>query len=308
MFGRRRDRDRPGAPYKRDGGDKTALSQGPVGGEPGGTMYNWVKTVVGALLAVNFSVPLYTVASNRHLWDEPMAMLAGNMSLACALDGLIIMLIGIYDLVQLNITALCRSFQYIGFGFGIAFKAGQVCMALDQFVAVFYPLRHFPIMMRFRPWMFAATWLMWGVQIVLGLFVNILDLETFADNVLDRINSTLLFPECRWESSLADVYTIVFELQLITFSMATACLLIYTAVADTGSRSSSSRRSGARATSSPARRTKSSSTQLSSCPCYVSPPFILPFSGNVSRPSAQEVNGCSCVTLLTKDRCDWSFF
>ena len=44
-------------------------------------LYVWMKTVVGALLAANFSIPLVTVLANRDLWDEPMAVLAGNMSL-----------------------------------------------------------------------------------------------------------------------------------------------------------------------------------------------------------------------------------
>ena len=192
--------------------------------------YIWVKTIVGALLAVNFAVPLYTVVSNRHLWDEPMAVLAGNMSLACAMDGLAIMLIGIYDLIKLDINGLCRSLQYLGFGFGIAFKAGQLCMAVDQYVAVFHALRHFPIMERARPWLFGATWLTWIMQIIFGIFANIFDLETFADSTIDSTNATLVFPECRWESALANVYTMVFEVQLVSFSLATAGLLIYTGV------------------------------------------------------------------------------
>ena len=192
--------------------------------------YTWVKTIVGGLLVANFAMPLYTVVSNHHLWDEPMAMLAGNMSLSGVMNGLAIMFIGIYDLAGLDFNGLCRSLQYVGFGFGIAFKAGQLCMAVDQYVAVFHPLRHFTIMEQARPWLFAATWLTAGVQVLFGIFAHIFDLETFAASTVDSTNATLVFPECRWESALANAYTFLFELQLISFSLATAGLLIYTGV------------------------------------------------------------------------------
>ena len=175
-------------------------------------VYLWVKTVVGAVLAANFAVPLYTVVSNRYLWTEPMAVLAGNMSLVNTLSGLIVMLIGLYDLFQLKIDNLCRSLQYVRFGFGIGIKAAHVCMAVDQFIAVVYPLQHFPLMKRARRWLFAATWLTGAVHVLFGATVNLLGLETFAESLpLDGGNVTLLFPECRWESSLANVYWIVYE-------------------------------------------------------------------------------------------------
>ena len=187
--------------------------------------YNWVKTMVGAVLIINFAVPLYAVVSNRHLWDEPMAVLAGNMAFAMALDGLTIMPVGIYDLIELDSVGLCRSLQYLGFGFGITFKAGHLCMAVDQYVAVSHPLRHCTIMARALPWLGA------GVQFIFGIFAYIFDLETFAASTVDSTNATLVFPECRWESALADVYTILFEFELLSLSLATAGLLTYTGVA-----------------------------------------------------------------------------
>ena len=189
-------------------------------------MYVWLKTAVGALMVANFSVPLYTVLANRHLWDEPMVVLAGNMSLSCFLSGLAVILIGVYDLLGLKVSTLCKVLQYLGFGFGIAFKVGQICMAVDQFVAIVHPLRHFFIMIRARPWLLTGIWFVCGVQVLFGLVVNIFDLDTFADSVLDA-NGTM-FPECRWESSLADVFVIAYEIQVTVFSLSTASLLIYT--------------------------------------------------------------------------------
>ena len=190
--------------------------------------YNWVKTIVGAVLIINFAVPLYAVVSNRHLWDEPMAVPAGNMAFAMALDGLTIMLVGIYDLIELDSVGLCRSLQYLGFGFGITFKAGHLSMAVDQYVAVFHPLRHYTIMARALPWLLSTAWLGAGAQFIFGIFAHTFDLETFAASTVDSTNATLVFPECRWENALADVYTILFEFELLSFSLATAGLLTYT--------------------------------------------------------------------------------
>ena len=192
-------------------------------------LYPWVKTVVGALLAANFSFPLITVLRNRHLWEEPMAMLAGNMSLTCTLFGICIMMIGLYDVAHYQSIALCRSLQYSGMGVGIAFKAAQVCAAVDQFVAVTHPLRHYHIMIRALPWLFAGTWLTLAVQVAFGLIAHFLDLQTFTEHIGGQgQNST--YTGCRWETALANVYAIVAELELMAFSFVTASLFVYTGV------------------------------------------------------------------------------
>ena len=190
-------------------------------------VYLWVKTVVGVLLTVNFCVPLATVVSNRYLWEEPMAVLAGNMSLTSTLMGSTLILVGIYDLTGLEIVALCRLQLYSGIGAGIAFKVAQVGAAVDQFVAVVHPLHHYLIMMRAQPWLLAATWLTFAVHMLFGLVAHMMDLETFSENAARQSNSTA-FTGCRWETALANVYTIVGELELVTFSLVTASLLIYT--------------------------------------------------------------------------------
>ena len=192
-------------------------------------MYLWVKTAVGVLLAANFSVPLFTVVSNRHLWEEPMAVLAGNMSLTTVLCGIGIALIGIYDLADFQSVTLCRFLQYTTFSVGIAFKAAQVGAAVDQFVAVTNPLNHYTIMMRALPWLLAATGLTCAMQIIFGLIAHLLDMETFSEHVGAQGNSTA-FTGCRWETALANVYTIFVELEMVTFSLVTASLLIYTGV------------------------------------------------------------------------------
>ena len=192
--------------------------------------YVWTKTAVGSVMAANFAVPLFTILRNRHLWDDPMVMLAGNMSLVCSLSGLVIVLIGLYDVFQLKIDLLCRSMQYVGFSLGIEMKVAHVCMALDQFVAVTHPLRHFTLMMRARPWLFAGTWLTGAAHVMFGAAAIGMHLETFAEAQHGVDNDTRLFPECRWESSLANVYTIVLELESAMLSLLTAGLLLYTGI------------------------------------------------------------------------------
>ena len=191
--------------------------------------YPWVKTVIGALMAANFCVPLATVVSNRHLWEEPMAVLAGNMSLTTTLFGIIHALVGIYGLADFQNVTLCRFLQYISFGVGIAFKPAQMGAAVDQFVAVTKPLQHYPIMMRALPWLFAATWITCAVQILFGTVAHLLDMETFSEHVGAQGNGTA-FTGCRWETALENVYTIVVEVEMVTFSLVTASLLVYTGV------------------------------------------------------------------------------
>ncbi|KAF0309303.1 hypothetical protein FJT64_019552 [Amphibalanus amphitrite] len=192
-------------------------------------LYPWVKTLVGAALTANFSFPLITVLINRLLWEEPMAVLAGNMSLTCTLFGLCIMLIGLYDVASLQSVALCRFLQYSGFSVGTAFKAAQTCAAIDQFVAVTQPLLYYPVMMRALKWLFALTWVTWAVQLVFGLVAHFLDLETFAERAV-RLGGNSTYTGCRWETALSNVYTVLAELQLVGFSVVTASLLIYTGV------------------------------------------------------------------------------
>ena len=192
-------------------------------------LYAWVKTVVGVLVTVNFSVILVTVLSNRHLWEEPMAVLAGNTSLISTLFGIWLTVIGLYDVIELQSTRLCQFLQYSCFGVGIGFKATQVCAAIDQFVAVIYPLRYYPIMMRIIRWLFVFTWSTWATQISVGLDDYYLDMDTFSEHIA-KLGGNPNFTGCRWETALANAYTIFVEVEMIRFSLVTASLLICTGV------------------------------------------------------------------------------
>ncbi|KAF0298954.1 hypothetical protein FJT64_003725 [Amphibalanus amphitrite] len=192
-------------------------------------LYYWVKTLVGAALAANFSFPLITVMVNEHLWEEPMAVLAANMALVSTGMGLSIMLIGLYDVVRIQSVTLCRGMQYSGMGLGVAFKASQMCVAVDQYVAVMYPLQHYSIMVQSRPLLFAVTWLTCVVHIVIGFIAHLLDLETFAERS-ERLGSNTTYVGCRWESALSYYSSVFVEVEMVVFSLITASLLLHTGV------------------------------------------------------------------------------
>ncbi|KAF0302945.1 hypothetical protein FJT64_025046 [Amphibalanus amphitrite] len=191
-------------------------------------LYNWLKTVVGLLLTINYVLPLYTILSDRRLWEEPVAVLAGNMSFVCLFMGVNLSLIGAYDLLQLDTVALCRTLQYTGIGFGVASKMAQLCMAVDQFVAISRPLQHLSLMVRARCWLVAATWATWAVQFVLSSLTGALDLVTVADSVHGRGNGSVVYPDCRWETHYSVVFAMIVEMELVSFSLATIALFSYT--------------------------------------------------------------------------------
>ena len=131
-------------------------------------LYYWMKVVVGALLVANYSLPLHTVMSNRGLWDEPMAVLAGNLSGAGFMMGIMAMLNGVYDLTQMN-NSLCVLLVYGSGTLWIASKVAHVCLAVDQFVAVTRPLHYYQTMERFQPWRVAFIWLTWAANSIASI-------------------------------------------------------------------------------------------------------------------------------------------
>ena len=94
------------------------------------TLFYWAEVVVGALLAANFALPLYSVVSNQELWDEPMAVLAGNLSGICFVVGVTSILVGPYDLTRLNMDSVCALLFYNSGSLFIASKVAHVWTSL----------------------------------------------------------------------------------------------------------------------------------------------------------------------------------
>ena len=187
-------------------------------------MLSWVMVMVGALLAANYSLPLLTVVSNRELWDEPIAVFAGNLSFACMGMGILSMLAGI------RIDSLCRLVHSINVGLFMASKTAHVCLAMDQFVAVTRPLHYYQTMERAQPWGVAAIWLAFAANCIVCILTMALDLDTYAEATIGDNNASLVNDGCRWETGLTYVAAFAAELQVLVLCLATACLFIYTGV------------------------------------------------------------------------------
>ena len=190
--------------------------------------FYWAKVVVGAILATNFALPLYSVVSNQNLWDEPMAVLAGSLSCACMMLGVSSILVGIYDLTQLNVDSVCAMLLYNSGSFFVASKVAHVCMAIDQFMAVIRPLHYYQTMMPARLWFTGIICAAWVANFTAGIVAIALDLETFAEVTIERSNVSQVYYGCRGETALADKVVIALEVQILTLSLATAGLLAYT--------------------------------------------------------------------------------
>ncbi|XP_037092656.1 olfactory receptor 7C1-like [Pollicipes pollicipes] len=123
-------------------------------------MVPWLKVAVGSALALNFSIPLLVIGRTKTLHDEPMALLVANLALADILFVLNLVLIGCLDLIFNHVLyAACQSVQIAAACFGIALKMTQTLVALDQFIAVVYPLHYRDIMDRWTKWLLVLPWL-----------------------------------------------------------------------------------------------------------------------------------------------------
>ena len=192
-------------------------------------IYFWLKVAVGALLAVNFSLPLYTVVRDRSLWDEPMAVLAANLSLYGVLFGLGQIVIGMYDLLELWPWDFCLFLQYSGLGIAIAFKTGALCLAVDQAVAVIHPLYYYSVMARYLRRLLLSTACLWVGNTVLLLTAASTNLPTVAEVIHSHGNDTTIISSgCRWENAVAQELMPLMEAQLSLPSLATTGVFIYT--------------------------------------------------------------------------------
>ena len=194
-------------------------------------MFFLLKVAVGAALTVNFSLPLYTVARDRSLWDEPMAVLAANLSLYGALFGLCVTAIGLYDLLELWPWRVCLFLQYSAIGIMMAFKVAILCLAVDQAVAVLYPLYYYSVMARYLRRLLLSMVCLCAANTVLLLTAESKDLPTVAEVMHSHGNDTTIISSgCRWENAVAQEVMPLMEVQLLLPSLATAGLFTYTGV------------------------------------------------------------------------------
>ena len=197
-------------------------------------LYEWTRVTVGGLMAATFSVPLVTVARNRPLWDEPMAVLAACLALVGLLLGLDVSAAGLYDLGRLEWPDLCLAIHSTGFGLGVSLKIAYLSMAVDQFVAVTRPLRYYQLMERALRWLLLATGLGGALVFAVGMVTGLLGLETTADRQRAAADnsSAATYTGCRWESTCTHVMSVLAELTVLVLSLVSTTLFVYTGVVE----------------------------------------------------------------------------
>ena len=146
------------------------------------------------------------------------------------LFGILIAAIGIYDLAQLQWNSFCGLLQNSSFAVGMTVKIAHVSMAVDQFVAVTQPLRRYQLMERTLPWFLFATFAVWVLQTTFGLITSALNLQTVAESLVGRENSSVMFPGCRYETGITKTMLLSIEVETAISSFVTASLFIYTGV------------------------------------------------------------------------------
>ena len=193
-------------------------------------LLDWTKTLVGVVVTASFAVPLYTAVSDRQLHDVPMAVLAGNLSVSGLLVGVIMLANGIYNLAQLQWRNPCVLMQSFVIGSCVTFKFAHLCLAIDQFVAVVYPLRHYQRMARDLRWLLLATGIIWICFVIILLSTAWLGLETVSEAGHYNVTATDGYEGCIWHDVLANVGTRVVQATILVMSLISLCLLIFTGV------------------------------------------------------------------------------
>ena len=128
-----------------------------------------------------------------------------------------------------TLVLFCLPVIAIGTSAWIAIKLSTLFLAVDQFVAIVYPLRHFSIMSRWVKKMIALNWLFLlahGLFCLISFFSGLESTLEFDKRVLGVEHRVT---QCRWER-LANVYMLSVEICMLLFSVSTCALLIYTAV------------------------------------------------------------------------------
>ena len=190
----------------------------------------WLKTLIGLLLMLNFSLPLAAILSDGRLPEEPMPLLILNMSLADYVFGSSLFAIGVADLAYSGAAprALCAGLQYTILGAALTAKAANLLLAVDQFVGVVHCIRRGVIMHRWLGALLAACWSLLPLMWLLGAAAYHLGLETRAE-FNQRVFGVTPLEECRWAVT-AEAALLTMETLLFLLTICSAALFIYTAV------------------------------------------------------------------------------
>ena len=193
-------------------------------------VYKLVKIAVGAILMVDYSLPLVIVLRRRSLWDEPMVLLVADL---CALNlsfGTSHTIVGLMDVLWHPPPDVpCAAVMSSSAGSAISIKLTHVALALDQYVAISRPLHYYPRMEKIAGPFVLFSWAWAALHMAGGLSTHLAGLETAAD-VAERASNTTASPfsGCRWERVMPSSFMAFCEVEVFLFSVCTSSIFMYT--------------------------------------------------------------------------------
>ena len=194
------------------------------------TMLELLRVTVTALMCLAFAVPLFIIAKNRDIREEPIVVLVINMLAAAVLFSCIFTGIAVGDsLSDNNIPPLlCTFLISLGASAVGGFKLIALFLAVEQFIAV-TSMSHYAIMSRWVQRMVGLAWLFITVHTSFGISCHLLGLDTVVEFDRRMFGIDNHINNCRYET-VTSLFHFSLEIFMFCFSFATCVLLIYTAV------------------------------------------------------------------------------
>ncbi|KAF0309398.1 hypothetical protein FJT64_019492 [Amphibalanus amphitrite] len=194
-------------------------------------MFESLRVGISALLCLVFAVPLAIIAKNRELREEPMVILVLNMTASALLFSSTFVVVSVGDILTSNDIPplLCCLFVSVGTSSLGAFKLSALFLAVEQFVAVNFSLRHFAIMSRWAKRLICLTVIFWVVSTLFGIICYLLGLETIEEFDQRMFSIHNHHEQCKWERS-ANIFMFYSENCMLVCCLGTCALLIHTAV------------------------------------------------------------------------------
>ena len=190
----------------------------------------WVQVSVGAVLTLTLTVPLLIIVRRPILRRDSVVGLIVNLLLAGVLCTVLFFFASLSDALTGDSTpdGLCLPLCSFIVGAAISFKLAALSLAVEQFVAIIFSLRHGEISGRWHRRLVAITWLGGALFSSASLVSYGLGCETteeFNRRVLGVQNTT---KRCNW-FRVSNVVMLCFEVTLLTLSVSTCALLVITA-------------------------------------------------------------------------------
>ena len=194
-------------------------------------MREWLRVIVPAVLILIFAVPLTVIAKNRTIRGEPMVILILNMTLVLFFFSLMFLIITTVDILFAFHTPplLCGVMASVGLSIYGGFKLSTLFLALEQYIAVAFSLRHFTIMSQWVYKMVGITWLYITILTLFSLACYNLGLETIAEFDVRVLGVDYNMTRCGWQV-MTNVHMVTTQICSTVLSILTCVLLVYAAV------------------------------------------------------------------------------